>query len=96
MSNSTVHCHIEWHVEAGKTVTFIEAPDRIQSTLSIPADHLAACKAMGMPTAGNCAGNAKNPLDTSQCISTFDPDPVGAYYVPSKKRRAISRITLKS
>ena len=26
-----VHCHLELHVEAGKTVTFIEAPDALQN-----------------------------------------------------------------
>src|SRR5579862_2375717 len=25
------HCHIEWHVEAGLTATFIEAPDMLQA-----------------------------------------------------------------
>lgn len=86
------HCHIEWHVEAGVTVTLIEAPDKLQqSGLRIPQDHLAACQAQGIPTSGNCAGNTRNPLDTSQCATAFDPDPVGAYVSPSKKMAMTKR-----
>jgi iron transport multicopper oxidase len=88
LTDMIVHCHIEWHVEAGKTVTFIEAPDRLQQTLRIPPDHLDACKKMKMPTAGNCAGNTKNPLDISQCVTKFDANPVGAYVGPLSKRAA--------
>ncbi|KAK7754697.1 hypothetical protein SLS62_003254 [Diatrype stigma] len=51
------HCHIEWHVEMGLTATLIEAPDRL-AAFDIPADHLDACRTMGIPTAGNAAGNA--------------------------------------
>ncbi len=61
------HCHIEWHVEMGLTATFIEAPDKLQG-LTIPADHLAACRALGTPTSGNAAGNS-NPTDTSGFIT---------------------------
>jgi iron transport multicopper oxidase len=60
----------------------------MQNTYRIPQDHLAACKAQGLPTSGNCAGNTKNPLNTNACISTLDPDPVGAYVAPSRKRSA--------
>jgi iron transport multicopper oxidase len=74
------HCHIEWHVEAGVSVTIIESPDKLQqSGLTIPPDHLAACQVQGIPTSGNCAGNTTDPLDTSQCATAFDADPVGAY-----------------
>lgn len=37
--------------------TFVESPLDMQRTLSIPADHLAACEKAGMPTAGNAAGH---------------------------------------
>ncbi|KAI8957651.1 putative ferroxidase [Daldinia sp. FL1419] len=50
------HCHVEWHVEMGLSVTLIEAPDRLRN-YSIPQDHLDACDAMGIPTTGNAAGN---------------------------------------
>jgi iron transport multicopper oxidase len=59
------HCHIEWHVPLGLSATFIEAPLTLQAELSIPQDHLAACKANCYPTKGNAGGNTVNHLDTS-------------------------------
>ncbi|KAI2624898.1 putative ferroxidase [Hypoxylon sp. NC1633] len=50
------HCHVEWHVEMGLTVTLLEAPDKLRD-YSIPQDHLDACDALGIPTTGNAAGN---------------------------------------
>jgi len=58
-----IHCHIEWHVEAGLTATLLEAPNMLQGHLEIPNDHLAVCKAAGTPTVGNAAGNDQNWLD---------------------------------
>jgi iron transport multicopper oxidase len=55
------HCHIEWHVEAGLTMTFIEAPTQLQRLgLVIPDDHKAACSDLGIKTSGNAAGNGPN------------------------------------
>jgi iron transport multicopper oxidase len=63
-----VHCHIEWHVEAGKTITFIEAPDVLQKmNIQLPQDHLRICNVQRIPTVGNCAGITSNPFDTRQC-----------------------------
>ncbi|KYK55206.1 putative FET3-cell surface ferroxidase, high affinity [Drechmeria coniospora] len=59
------HCHIEWHVASGLIATFVEAPDVLQKELTIPDDHLAACKAGGVPTKGNAAGNTVDLLDLS-------------------------------
>ncbi|OLN85996.1 Iron transport multicopper oxidase FET3-like protein 2 [Colletotrichum chlorophyti] len=56
------HCHIEPHVEMGLTATIIEAPERLRN-LTIPEDHKAACRALGIPTEGNAAGNMLNPVD---------------------------------
>lgn len=57
------HCHLEWHVASGLVATMIEAPTDLQSTLSIPADHLEACASQNIPTAGNAAGNTHNLLN---------------------------------
>lgn len=57
------HCHIEWHVASGLIATMIESPTDLQSSLTIPADHLQACKSQNVPTVGNAAGNTKNLLD---------------------------------
>ena len=72
------HCHIEWHVEAGLVATFIEAPKEIQDRQSqVPADHLQACKAQGILTEGNAAGNTKNHLDLTGANTVPDADPWG-------------------
>lgn len=60
-----IHCHIEWHVEAGLTATLIEAPDHLQGSLTIPAGHLNVCKLDRQATIGNAAGNSRNWLDLS-------------------------------
>jgi iron transport multicopper oxidase len=59
------HCHIEWHVASGLTMTMVERPLDIQKQLSgkIPTGHLDACKAGNVPTEGNAAGNTGNLLD---------------------------------
>jgi iron transport multicopper oxidase len=58
------HCHIEWHVEAGLSMTFIEAPTQLQAlNLNIPDSHTRACQKQGIKTKGNAAGNSKNWLD---------------------------------
>ncbi|KAH7410864.1 Cupredoxin, partial [Cadophora sp. MPI-SDFR-AT-0126] len=60
------HCHIEWHVEAGLTATFIEAPTELQAAkLYIPVSHRDVCDAQGIPRKGNAAGNSNNYLDLS-------------------------------
>jgi iron transport multicopper oxidase len=53
-----LHCHIEWHVQAGLTATFVEAVDRIQYTA--PPDHIDACVRQNIPTSGNAAGHLWN------------------------------------
>jgi len=59
----TTQSHIEWHVEAGLTATLLEAPDHLPGHLTVPNDHIAACRAAGTPTVGNAAGNDANWLD---------------------------------
>jgi iron transport multicopper oxidase len=48
-------------------VTMIESPDTLQETLQISPSALDICKVQGIPTAGNCAGNTVDVLDTSGC-----------------------------
>lgn len=71
------HCHIEWHVDSGLVATMVEAPLELQKTLTLPADHLAACAAVGAPTTGNAAGNTVNLLDLSGQNSPPAPLPAG-------------------
>ncbi|OQV00846.1 hypothetical protein CLAIMM_06288 isoform 4 [Cladophialophora immunda] len=75
------HCHIEWHVDSGLVMTFVESPLLLQQTLSarIPDDHLAACAALAppMPTAGNAAANTADLLDLTGANVSPAPLPDG-------------------
>lgn len=53
-----LHCHIEWHVAAGLTATFIEAVDKVDYAL--PQDHIDVCRIQGIATSGNAAGNVED------------------------------------
>ncbi|KAK3061818.1 hypothetical protein LTS18_005371 [Coniosporium uncinatum] len=71
------HCHIEWHVSSGLVATMIEAPLDLQSSLQLPADHMAACKAAGTPTAGNAAGNTVDFYNLEGENTSVAPLPAG-------------------
>jgi len=74
-----IHCHIEWHMEAGMAATIVEAPEVIN--VNIPPDHRLACSIDGMPTQGNAVGNAINFLDLTGAITEPPPENVGALVV---------------
>ncbi|KAI0790435.1 Fet3 protein [Abortiporus biennis] len=57
------HCHIEWHLEAGLAITFIEAPSLAQERASIPQFVYDQCDALGIPTSGNAAAHVDDPLN---------------------------------
>lgn len=71
------HCHIEWHIEAGLTVTMIEAPEELQH-LQIPQDHLQSCRNYGLQTAGNAAGQVKDPLNLNGSVTEPSTDVTGS------------------
>lgn len=71
------HCHIEWHMDQGLIATMIEAPLELQKTLTIPENHLAACKARNISTAGNAAGNTVDLLDLTGQNVPPNPLPAG-------------------
>ncbi|ETW75786.1 Fet3 ferroxidase [Heterobasidion irregulare TC 32-1] len=52
------HCHIEWHLEVGLAVTFLEAPALVQQRGSVPPYLTSQCQQLGMPISGNAAGHA--------------------------------------
>lgn len=68
------HCHMEFHVAAGMMVTIIESPLILQHTLKVSQAALDICKQQNIPTAGNCAGNTVDVLDTSQCNNNPSED----------------------
>ncbi|KAI1302071.1 Cupredoxin [Xylaria venustula] len=76
-----LHCHIEWHVEMGLSVTLIEAPERLID-YQIPQDHLDICAAQGIPTTGNAAGNELW-YDTEGFVTVNPTSYIGALYVAS-------------
>ena len=47
----------------GLVATMVEAPLQLQKDLTIPEDHWAACKHLGIPTEGNAVGNTYDLLD---------------------------------
>src|SRR3569833_546316 len=58
------HCHTEWHVEAGLTVTFLEAPTELQASKPyIPVSHRDVCDKHGILRKGNAAGNSRDWTD---------------------------------
>ncbi|OAP56204.1 hypothetical protein AYL99_09383 [Fonsecaea erecta] len=73
------HCHIEWHVDSGLVMTFVESPLKLQETLHIPEDHFSACAALDppMPTAGNAAANTESLLDLTGAAVPPAPLPDG-------------------
>ncbi|KAF9239309.1 Fet3 protein [Melanogaster broomeanus] len=54
------HCHIEWHLESGLAVQFIEAPLQAQERAAgqVPSFMYEQCAALGTPDSGNAAGHA--------------------------------------
>jgi iron transport multicopper oxidase len=49
----------------------------MQKSLNIPKDHYEACKTLGVPTAGNAAGNTVNPYDLTGANVSLGPLPAG-------------------
>ena len=52
--------HIEWHLEGGLAVQFIEAPLQVQERAvgQVPSLLNKQCAALGIPQSGNAAGHA--------------------------------------
>ncbi|KAJ2400071.1 ferroxidase fet3 [Coemansia sp. RSA 2559] len=51
------HCHMQYHMEQGLAMVFVESPHGINFNLkNVPKDLLSNCDAMGIPTTGNALG----------------------------------------
>ncbi|KAI9023003.1 multicopper oxidase-domain-containing protein [Phycomyces nitens] len=68
------HCHIEWHLETGLAVTFIEAPTVMQERMTLPDAFLEVCTAGGHPATGNAAGKQGLDLKGAPGGITLIPD----------------------
>lgn len=52
------HCHVDWHLEQGLAVTFVEAPMDLQrNQRTIDKTHIAACHGLNIPVKGNAAAH---------------------------------------
>lgn len=71
----TIHCHMEWHVDAGLTATIIEAPTQLQAQTFPPAMEQ-ICNGQNIPTKGNAVGNVYDPYDLDGQITVCPPNPV--------------------
>lgn len=73
------HCHIEWHLEQGLALIFIEAPLEMQQTPSqqLTEDSKRVCNNSGVKYIGNAAGNSVNFMDLSGGNVQQPPLPAG-------------------
>jgi iron transport multicopper oxidase len=75
-----LHCHMEWHMEAGLLMTLVEDPLSIQAQQpNIPAGMKSICQKQNIPLVGNAAGNTQNYLNLTGQILVA-PYPKGATY----------------
>lgn len=64
------HCHVEWHLPLGMVATFVEDPLGLQEAVpEVPEAHVEICKAQGMGTGGNAAGNKQDHFDFTGAAS---------------------------
>ncbi|KAF8315333.1 Cupredoxin [Clavulina sp. PMI_390] len=64
-----MHCHIEWHLESGLAVVFIEAPEQAQSKLTLPQSLIDQCAAQNIATSGNVVGkNSTTDFSGQPCV----------------------------
>ncbi|KAJ5099685.1 Multicopper oxidase abr1 [Penicillium argentinense] len=79
-----LHCHVEWHVEAGLMATIIEAPETFPQSQKAPLkSHYEACAAYPDPSNGNAAG--KHGLDLKGAHTVVPVGSNGAMYPPNAK-----------
>ncbi|KAM9926416.1 hypothetical protein OXX59_003254 [Metschnikowia pulcherrima] len=71
------HCHIEWHLDQGLAVTFIEAPAELQEKEEFTDDWKRVCSNSNVSIEGNAAGNAVNFMDLTGANVQHKPLPAG-------------------
>ncbi|KAJ5793293.1 uncharacterized protein N7503_009271 [Penicillium pulvis] len=57
------HCHIDWHLQQGLAMSFIEAPKELQKQMSLSDSEISICKAADISYEGNAAANTVDLLD---------------------------------
>jgi iron transport multicopper oxidase len=71
-----LHCHMEWHMEAGLVMTIVEDPLSLQKNQKIPDAWKAQCKSQGFLIEGNAAGNTENYTDLTGANTVCPPLPM--------------------
>ncbi|ODV78902.1 iron transport multicopper oxidase FET3 precursor [Suhomyces tanzawaensis NRRL Y-17324] len=73
------HCHIEWHLDQGLALMFIEDPMGIQNNpeQQLTESHKNACNKAGVPLEGNAVANTNNYLDLKGENVQHKPLPTG-------------------
>ncbi|EMD34889.1 Fet3 iron oxidase [Gelatoporia subvermispora B] len=80
------HCHIEWHLEVGLAVQFVEAPLIAQERNTMPQFVIDQCQTLGNPVSGNAAGHASTtdlsglPLGPYLQNNGWHPKGIGAMF----------------
>ena len=67
-----IHCHMEWHVDAGLTATLVEAPLLLQAQ-TFPLEMTQLCLAQNSTASGNAAGNVDDPYDLEGQVTVCPP-----------------------
>ncbi|KAL8278893.1 hypothetical protein RQP46_008764 [Phenoliferia psychrophenolica] len=63
--------HIEWHLEAGLAVVFVEAPTEAQELLTIPQVMKDQCEMLGIASTGNVAGKNSTTNFHGEAVGPF-------------------------
>ncbi|KAK6464886.1 iron transport multicopper oxidase FET3 precursor [Scheffersomyces coipomensis] len=73
------HCHIEWHLDQGLAVQFVEDPMGIQAdpNQALTPDYINSCQKNNISISGNAAGNSVNLLDLTGEPVQHKPLPPG-------------------
>ena len=74
-----IHCHMEWHIDAGLTATLIEAPTQLQAQAFPPA-MAQICRDQNIGITGNAAGNVDDPYDLDGQITVCSANQTGALH----------------
>jgi iron transport multicopper oxidase len=70
-----LHCHMEWHLEAGLAAMIIEDPLSLQKNQNIPDAWKKQCQNQGIAISGNAAGNTQNYTDLTGANTVCPPLP---------------------
>lgn len=58
-----MHCHMDWHLQAGLAMVMIQAPEEAKDVLELPSYATKQCKDMNMSVSGNAGGVRNNTLN---------------------------------